>query len=241
MFNEGVYIQIQKQIKKIQTKYQDLQQNAIVPQLITFLYEWQVEVCKIYQSENFEKIEAFRGKIEQQEKEIDGKEEEILDFEADLKKNEGFLEEFEADFKVFDGKVYELEEEKETLTNRNLNIQDLIQTMEGQLELWQKQIEIQQNNIEFLQGDSFLAAFQLIFFGEIKEITVQEQLLKQLKEEKLEENQVKYDKNYRFSEFLTDKLTLMTWKMYELPKDEKCYQNAIIISQNRLKPFILDP
>lgn len=132
-----------------------------------------------------------------------------------------------------------LEEEQKTVKGRLERADDLFKNLSSELTRWQESSLNFKEKMACLTGDVLMAAGVLTYIGFFD--FFQRQTLQDDWSLSVEKINMKTSAMLSFTEFLCKPQERLLWQSEELPNDELCIQNAIILKRFNRYPMIIDP
>ena len=133
----------------------------------------------------------------------------------------------------------ELENEVDLCTRKLERAEQLITGFGGEREKWAETTINLEQKLEQLTGDILLAVGTIAYLGAFPENKRQEQLLQWM--EKADELGVSYSKDYTLQTTLGNQITIQSWYMNGLNRDNVSTDNGIILSTAERWVLMVDP
>ena len=107
--------------------------------------------------------------------------------------------------------------------------QRLLGNLEGEKSRWEAGLSIFDEQMETILGDSLIAAAFLAYAGYFNQ-QYRRALVAEWKKH-LDDADIKYDSRMVISKYLSDPDQLQMWKTCDLPSDDICTENAIMLNR----------
>jgi dynein heavy chain len=133
----------------------------------------------------------------------------------------------------------ELENEVDLCTRKLERAEQLITGFGGEREKWAETTINLEQKLEQLTGDILLAVGTIAYLGAFPENKRQEQLIQWM--EKADELGVSYSKDYTLQTTLGNQITIQSWYMNGLNRDNVSTDNGIILSTAERWVLMVDP
>lgn len=180
-----------------------------------------------------EKVAALEKEAEGMKEELNQVNDVVSNLESSLKAITNEYQQLTSQCDQTRREAREVEEKLERATN-------LISSLTGETGRWRERSQSFQHDFDCIRGNSILSAAFVSYCGYLEQQKRNDSLNKW--KEILQDNRIQYNESYSFIDFMTKPQDLIDWSDKDLPKDDLCIQNAIILNSLRGKiPFIIDP
>ncbi|XP_034941913.1 dynein heavy chain 6, axonemal [Chelonus insularis] len=115
----------------------------------------------------------------------------------------------------------------------------LIMALEDEQELWEEMTQEFESKTPNLIGDSLVAAGALVYFGAFSQSYRQELLKLWLTESRI--LNIKIATNFNLIDVLVNPFQIQAWNIFGLPRDQTSAENALLVTQAKKWPLIIDP
>ncbi|KAI5541278.1 dynein heavy chain family protein family [Trichomonas vaginalis G3] len=118
--------------------------------------------------------------------------------------------------------------------------QHLLESLTSETQRWNERNVTFQSDFDNLIGHSILSSAFVSYCGYLDQQHRIDSMYRWMSI--LSENGIKYNEEFNFVNFMANPNKLIEWSKKELPQDDLCIQNAIVLdSQSTRIPFIVDP
>ncbi|EAY20602.1 Dynein heavy chain family protein [Trichomonas vaginalis G3] len=197
-----------------------------------------VHAIELYYNVNVE-VEPKRRKKAEAEKNQQEALKIVEENKAKLADIEAKVAELEEKHKKSEQELKELTDKKEKCTIRLQNASILTSSLEHERESWQKMLVDFDAQKRRITGDLLLAAASVAYLGPFTSDFRKLILLEW--SQKLEEFGFPRTPGGNITKILGDPLTVLQWNLKALPRDDLSIENAIVLTECRKWPLIIDP
>ena len=132
-----------------------------------------------------------------------------------------------------------LEDEQKIIKDKEERCSQLFKNLSSELHRWAKSSEEFSIRIDNLIGDVLVSSGFLTYIG-FFDHQQRQKLLADWKES-ISDKSIKFSNDLSLIEFLSKPQERVLWKEEELPEDDLCIQNAIIMQKFNRYPLVIDP
>ena len=187
-----------------------------------------------------ERTEPLRQKVEQLEKEASVFQKQHDDLSKTIRQFRRKLTQLQNEYNVLVSECNKAQKESDEISVKLERATHLLSSLTNETKRWQERQASFQTQRQNLLGHSLLSAAFVAYTGFLEQQRRMDSIIAW--EATLSECGIKYDEEFQFCDFMVDPEQLMDWTSKELPNDDLCVQNAIILAtENKRAPFIVDP
>ncbi|KAH0791159.1 Dynein heavy chain family protein [Histomonas meleagridis] len=187
-----------------------------------------------------ESTEPLREKVKALESEASIFEKKHEELSKTINEFEEKLQKLTSEYKVLLSECEKTRKESEQIQVKLNRAKHLLSSLTNETKRWAERKITFQNEQQSLIGNSLLSSAFISYCGFLE----QQKRMDSLNEWMivLDQNNIKYSEDYQFCDFMIEPENLINWSAKQLPKDDLCIQNAIILTTENLRtPFIIDP
>lgn len=129
--------------------------------------------------------------------------------------------------------------EAENLEDKLCRAEKLINGLSGEYIRWQSSVKAYGVSITYLIGDALIASAFLSYAGPFDTLYREELVSKWIAV--VEQNDLPFSKDFNFSSFLSDPVSVRDWNLQGLPKDNFSTENGVIVTRCSRWPLMIDP
>ena len=190
-------------------------------------------------AEIFEKIQPLRNEVAELQAQYDSMQAEMNQLEALVKQLEYNIEQYKVDYSLLIGDVQQIKTEMGKVQDKVKRSKQLIQNLSSERVRWEGSSKSFKEQMACLLGDVLLSSAFLTYTGFFDHFY--RQFLNSEWRFFLEQIGLKYRGDLSYMEFLSKPTDRLQWQVQELPNDELCIENAIILKRYNRYPLIIDP
>lgn len=135
--------------------------------------------------------------------------------------------------------ISKLDSDKVKFEKRLVNAQKLQVLLADEGDRWAQKVELMNKEIEKLNGNVFIAASSISYFGPFTG-TYREKLVEQWQQLCIE-NKIPISEKYSLVSTLGDPVEIRNWNLCSLPSDAVSIDNAILATKTSRWPLMIDP
>ncbi|KAK8883373.1 Cytoplasmic dynein 1 heavy chain 1 [Tritrichomonas musculus] len=187
-----------------------------------------------------ERTEPLRQKVENLEKDAAVYQKQHDDLSKTIRQFKRKLQQLQNEYNVLVSECEKTRKESEKISVKLDRAKHLLSSLTNETKRWQERQASFQTQRANLLGHSLLSAAFVAYTGFLEQQRRMDAIIQW--EATLSECNIKFDDEFQFGDFMVDPEQLMNWTSKELPNDDLCIQNAIILStEDKRTPFIIDP
>lgn len=187
-----------------------------------------------------EKTEPLRKKVSALENEAKIYEKKHDDLTRTIRQFKKKLQQLQQEYNELVSQCNQAKTEKENISVKLERATHLLSSLTNETKRWQERQSSFQTQRTNLLGHSLLSAAFVAYTGFLEQQRRMDSIIQW--EATLSECNIKYDDEFQFVDFMVDPEQLMDWTSKDLPNDDLCVQNAIVLTtENKRTPFIIDP
>ncbi|OHT04933.1 Dynein heavy chain, cytoplasmic [Tritrichomonas foetus] len=187
-----------------------------------------------------ERTEPLRQRVEALEKEASVFQKQHDDLSKTIRQFKRKLTQLQNEYNVLVSECNKAQKESEQISVKLERATHLLSSLTNETKRWQERQAGFQTQRANLLGHSLLSAAFVAYTGFLEQQRRMDAIIAW--EATLSECNIKYDEEFQFCDFMADPEQLMDWTSKELPNDDLCVQNAVILAtQDKRAPFIIDP
>ena len=190
-------------------------------------------------AEIFERIQPLRNELAELEEQHSQMNSEMVKLESLVKQLEQNIEQYKVDYGQLIGEVQNIKNEMGKVQDKVKRSQKLIQNLSAERVRWEGSSKNFKEQMACLLGDVLLSAAFLTYTGFFDHYY--RRFLQSEWRFFVENLGLKYRTDISFNEFLSKPTDRLLWQTQELPNDELCIENAIILKRFNRYPLIIDP
>jgi dynein heavy chain 1 len=190
-------------------------------------------------AEIFEQIEPMRERIKELEDEEKKMADEYNEITKVISEIETKIETLKSDYEVLIGETQTIKSEMTQVQDKCERSVKLIENLSSERERWEKSSQNFKDQMSCLIGDTLLSAGFLTYYGFFDHY-YRKYLIGEWNFA-MDSINLKYRSDLSLTEFLSTPQSRHEWTKHELPNDELCIENAIIIKRFNRYPLIIDP
>ena len=191
-----------------------------------------------------DQTEPLRKRVASLEKEADDLQKQHENANTKIKALERSLKRITLEYQQLNSQCDQTRKEAELVQIKLDRAQHLLLSLTSETKRWTERNAAFQTDFDNLIGHSVLSAAFVAYCGFLEQQRRVDALIGW--ESILSDNEIKYNEEFQFTDFMCSPGLLIDWSKKELPKDDLCIQNATILdSQNNISnsrvPLIVDP
>ncbi|ORX87336.1 hypothetical protein BCR32DRAFT_215454 [Anaeromyces robustus] len=187
----------------------------------------------------FREVQPKRKRLEEAQEALKITQAKLAEKTAALKQVEDQLNELKQSYENSNAEKQELINKKEETTKRLDRANKLTLALADEQGRWIQSVESLNNQIEALNGNVFLAAACVAYYGAFTS-TYRQRLVKRWIE-RCQELEIPILESFNLIDTLSDQVMIREWNMQGLPSDTLSTENGILVTRGRRWPLMIDP
>jgi dynein heavy chain len=187
----------------------------------------------------FREVQPKRKRLEEAQEALRITQEKLAEKTAALKQVEDQLNELKLSFENSNTEKQELINKKEETTRRLERASKLTLALADEQERWVLSVESLNNQIDALNGNVFLAAACVAYYGAFTS-TYRQKLVKRWIN-RCQELEIPILESFNLIDTLSNQVMIREWNMQGLPSDTLSTENGILVTRGRRWPLMIDP
>lgn len=195
--------------------------------------------AQINYSDMLKRVDPLRQELKALMDETEKNKKESSDMDALINNLVTKIEEYKREYADLIARAEAIKQEMRTVESKVSRSEGLLSNLGSERERWQESSTNFQAQMSTLPGDCLLAAAFVAYAGYFDQ--EMRGNLESAWKDRLNEAQINYRKSLAQSEYLSTVDKRMEWQQNELPVDDLCIENAIMLERYNRYPLIIDP